>query len=78
MPTVPVQIVRCICNFLEYFMTSSKQAVPINDKKEVWIKKLNFYFGFSFIWGFGSSYKTSALRFIDNFMRDYFGKLHFP
>jgi dynein heavy chain len=78
MPTVPVQIVRCICNFLEYFLKSSKQAVPIHDKREVWLKKLNYYFGFSFIWGFGASYKTNAIRYVDNIMRDFFGKLHFP
>ncbi len=59
-------------------MTSGKQSIPIHDKKEVWLKKLNLYFGFSFIWGFGASYKTQALRFIDNIMRDFFGKLHFP
>lgn len=52
--------------------------MPIHEKKEVWAKKLNFYFGFSFIWGFGASYKTSAIRFIDNIMRDIFGKLHIP
>lgn len=59
-------------------MLSSKQAVPINDKKEVWLKKLNYYFGFSFIWGFGASYKASAMRYVDNILREFFGKLHFP
>jgi hypothetical protein len=52
--------------------------VPVAERKEVWGKKLNFYFGFAFIWGFGASYKTSALRFIDNMLRDFFGKLHIP
>ena len=78
MPTVPIQIVRCICNFLEYLFTHNKNAVPYDEKKEVWAKKLNFYFGFAFIWGFGASYKTTALRFIDNMMRDFFAKLHIP
>lgn len=63
---------------MEYFLTCHKQAVPIHDKKEVWARKLNFYFGFSFIWGFGASYKTSSIRFIDNIMREFFAKLHFP
>jgi len=52
--------------------------VPINEKKEIWSKKINVYFGFSFIWAFGASYKSNAIRFIDNIMRDYFAKLHFP
>ena len=78
MPTVSVQIVKCICNFLEYLFTSHKQAVPIHEKKEVWSKKINFYFGFAYIWGFGAAYKPNALRFVDNMLRDFFGKLHIP
>lgn len=78
MPTVPIQIARCICNFLEYLFTSHKQAVPIQEKKEVWSKKVLAYFGFAFIWGFGAAYKPNALRFVDNLLRDFFGKLHIP
>lgn len=78
MPTVSIQIVKCICNFLEYLFTSHKQAVPILEKKEIWSKKVSFYFGFAFIWGFGSAYKPNALRFVDNMLRDFFGKLHIP
>ena len=61
MPTVPIQTVKCICNFLEYFI-KNKNSVPIAEKKEVWAKKLNFYFGFAFIWAFGSSFKPTAYR----------------
>lgn len=75
---MPIQTVRCICNFLEHLFTNAKQAVPIEEKKEVWARKLNYYFGFAFMWGFGASYRTAALRFIDNILRDFFGKLHFP
>lgn len=77
MPTVPVQVVKCICNFLEYFI-KSKQSIPLQEKKEVWAKKINFYFGFSFIWAFGASFKSSAARYLDNMLRDFFGKLHIP
>jgi hypothetical protein len=47
------------------------------DKKDV-ERKINYYFGYSFIWGFGLSYKQSAMKYIDNMMRDYFTKLHVP
>lgn len=56
MPTVPVQTVKCICNFLEYFI-KNKNSIPINEKKEIWVRKLNYVFGFSFIWAFGASFK---------------------
>ena len=56
LPTVPIQIITCICNFLEYFI-KSKTSLPITgDKKDV-ERKINYYFGFSFIWAFGCSYK---------------------
>lgn len=74
MPTVPVQVVTCLCNFLEYFI-KNKNSVPINDKKEVWAKKINFYFGFAYIWAFGASFKPSVSRFLDNMMREFFGRL---
>ena len=77
MATVPVQVVTCLCNFLEYFI-KSKTSIPIHDKKEVWLKKLNFCFGFAFIWAFGASFKQTVIRQLDNMMRDFFGKLHIP
>ena len=52
--------------------------MPCHEKKEVWSKKLNFYFGFAFIWAFGASFKSTALRHLDNMLRDFFGKLHIP
>lgn len=52
--------------------------MPLEEKKEVWTKKLFNYFGFAFIWGFGSSFRASAVRSVDNVMRDFFAKLHFP
>lgn len=63
MPTVPVQIVACLCNFLEYWI-KNKHSVPCEEKKEVWFKKLNLVFGFSYIWAFGASFKVSAARVV--------------
>jgi len=64
-----------LCNFLEYFI-KNKNSVPVNELKDVWGKKLNFFFGFSYIWSFGASFKMSAVRYLDNMMREFFGKLH--
>jgi dynein heavy chain len=69
--------VACLCNFLEYWI-KNKHSVPCDDKKEVWLKKLNLVFGFSFIWAFGASFKVSAARVLDNMLRDFFAKLHIP
>jgi hypothetical protein len=44
-----------MCNFLEYFI-KNKNSLPQGDKKEC-ERKLNYYFGFAFIWSFGLSYK---------------------
>jgi len=74
MPTVPIQIVTCLCNFLEYFI-KNKTSVPIHDKKDVWAKKILFSFGFSYIWAFGASFKASVSRFLDNMLREFFGRL---
>ena len=73
----PIQVVKNICNFLEYFL-SKPGCLPIREKREIWIKYLNAYFGFSFIWAFGGNYRSSAMRFIDNMMRDFFSKLLIP
>jgi len=66
-----------MCNFLEYFIRN-KQSVPINDKKEVWSKKILFCFGFAYMWAFGSSFKTTVSRQLDNMMREFFSRLQIP
>ena len=62
---------------MEYFL-ARPNALPIKEKKEVWIKYLYAYFSYSFIWAFGGHYRISAVRFIDNMMRDFFSKLLIP
>jgi dynein heavy chain, axonemal len=52
--------------------------VPQREKREVWLRFVNAFFGFAFIWAFGGHYKPSAIRFIDNMMRDFFSKLQIP
>ena len=70
-------MVQNLCNFLESFI-SKPNSVPVNEKKEVWIRYLNAFFGFSFIWAFGAHYKIGAVRFLDNMLRDFFGMCHIP
>ena len=48
------------------------------DKKEIWLRPLNVFFSFSFIWAFGGHYKASASRFLDNMLRDFFAKNQIP
>jgi len=64
MPTVPLQSARSVCNLLEALLQRG-------DKR-----KLAAYFGFAFIWGVCGCFKS--LRFVDNMLRDFFGKLHIP
>lgn len=66
MPTVQLQAVRSVCNLLEAQL-HAKNA----DKK-----KVSAYFGFAFIWGVCACFKS--IRYIDNMLRDFFGKLHIP
>ena len=61
MDTVPVQVVTCICNFLEYFLRSKNSLA--SEKKEC-ERKLSYYFGFAYIWSFGCSFKTSAMKYV--------------
>ena len=73
MPTYPSQNVRCLCNFLEYFIRDDR--LQTEEKKLVWQKHLNCTFAFSMIWGFGASFGSSAHRYLDTIFRDFFGKL---
>jgi len=77
LPCVPIQIITCLCNFLETFIRKPS-SIPQREKKHFWMKSLNAAFGFSFIWAFGGHYKVSGQRFVDNLMRDFFGKCHIP
>ena len=44
----------------------------------MWSRPLNCFFAFSFFWAFGGHFKTSAMRFLDNMMRDFFAKHQIP
>lgn len=62
---------------MEYFI-KNKTSVPLQEKKEVWAKKILCYFGFSLIWGFGASFKTSWQRTLDQMFREFLKTCHFP
>lgn len=77
----PVQIVKNICNFLEVFLCRKKELASLLEmlkKRDVYLKHLNAYFGYSFIWAFGGHYKVSLIRYLDNMMREFFAKLLIP
>lgn len=59
LPTTIQQTIKNFCDLLEYFICS-ENSIPCKDKKEVWVRKLNYIFGFCFIWSFGASYTTNA------------------
>jgi len=73
----PIQIVRNVCSYLEYFI-SNTSAHPKKENKEGWFKYLNAIFGFSMIWAIGAHYKPHAIRFLDNMLRDFFSRLLIP
>lgn len=67
-----------MCNFLEYFISVDVGGFDYEEKKEVFRNKISRFFAYSFIWAFGSSYNTKALRYVDNIMRYHFEKLKIP
>ena len=73
MPCIDMQIVQNLCSFLEAFFTKAP-GLQLNAKKEVWVRYLNAYFAYSFFWAFGGHFKSSASRFLDKMMRDFFAK----
>jgi len=77
MPCNPIQIVRNICNYLEYFIGNTT-CHPKSENKEAWFKYINAVFGFSMIWAIGAHYKPQAIRFLDNMLRDFFSRLLIP
>lgn len=56
LPCKPIQIVRNICNYLEYFIENTS-AHPKPDNKEGWFKYIYAIFGYSMIWSIGGYYK---------------------
>ena len=42
------------------------------------MRPLGSFFAFSFYWAFGGHYKASAMKFLDNIMRSFFGKQQIP
>ena len=73
--TIKNQSIQCICNFLEYFINKSSKIRP-TEKKTVWTRRLYSFFAFALVWGFSSSYKSTAHRQLDSIFRDFFPKLH--
>ena len=62
-----------LCSFLEYFIGKYLGLLQ-RDEKEQWMRPLHSFFAFSFFWAFGGHFKASAMRFLDNMMRDFFAK----
>ena len=75
---VPIQVVKNMCNYLEYFLSNPRVFSLKVERPEEWMRFINCIFGFSMIWAFGSNYKQGALRFLDNIFRDYFSILRIP
>ena len=70
---VNIQMIINLCSFLECFITNYKTVFQKEDK-DVWGRPLNACFAFSFYWAFGGHFRASAMRFLDNMMRDFFAK----
>jgi len=66
-----------LCNFLETFIYHGCPLSKRSNKVE-WTKHFSCIFGYSFIWAFGANFKQSAMRFLDNMMREFFSSLHIP
>jgi len=73
-PTVEIQNVVNLCNFLEHFITEEVGGFEESDTPEVYRPKLIKFFAFSFIWGLGGSYSTKGYRYIDQIIRRHFNK----
>ena len=70
---VNIQLVINLCSFLECFIQKYLQIFQKEDK-DVWGRPLNACFSFAFYWAFGGHFRASAMRFLDNMMRDFFAK----
>jgi len=66
-------MIMSLCSFLEFFIPKYLPLLQ-KDEKEVWSRPLHAFFSFSFFWAFGGHFKASAIRFLDNMMRDFFAK----
>lgn len=77
MTCVNIQMVINLCSFLECFIV---KYLPIlqKDDKDIWQRPLGSFFAFSFYWAFGGHFKVSAIRFLDNMMRNFFAKHQIP
>lgn len=53
-------------------------SVLQKDDKDIWSRPLSAFFAFSFYWAFGGHFKVSAMRFLDNTMRNFFAKHQIP
>lgn len=74
-PTVEIQSITNLCNFLEYFINEKIGEFQYDDAKEIFRPKLTKFFAYSFIWGFGGSFSSKGYRFVDQVMRRNFSKL---
>ena len=74
---VNIQLIINLCSFLEGFITRHLTILQ-RDDKDTWLRPLSAFFAFSFFWAFGGHFKASAMRFLDNMMRDFFAKHQIP
>lgn len=72
------QSIKCICNYLEFFIPKQGGSLQPNEKKQVWSRKLYSFFAFSMIWGLSSSYDRQGQLYLDSLFRELFSKLHLP
>lgn len=73
MTCVNIQMVINLCSFLESFIIKYLPLLQ-KDDKDIWSRPLGSFFAFSFAWAFGGHFKVSAIRFLDNMMRNFFAK----
>jgi len=74
-PTVEIQNITRLCDFLEYFISEDVGKFTIDDSKESFRPKLIRFFAYSFIWSVGGSFSTRGYRYVDQIMRRNFSKL---
>ena len=68
-----IQMIINLCSFLECFI-GKYLSILQKDDKDIWSRPLSAFFAFSFYWAFGGHFKASAMRFLDNLMRNFFAK----
>ena len=68
---VPIQMIMNLCSFLECLIKKNLMVLQ-KESKDIWQRPIHSFFAFSFFWAFGGHFRSSAMRFLDNMMRDFF------